>query len=145
MKKYFLLSILAAALVMLLAGCAGNRPSVCDGIQPGDSLLCQIAADHDIQLEDVGLALVAVNAVAIGEGLYTRDQAQEVINRLLLALDGSITYAVFRDRIMEYTEKYPGLLDVAQTYLDRFALSKQIRETDRDILRTFLQKRLKAL
>lgn len=143
MRKMSLFFLCSA--MLLMAACAGSLPTVCDEISPGESVLCDIANKQGIRLEDVGLGLILVNSVAIKEGVYTRDQARGVVEKLLSCLDGSVTYALFRDRIQEYTAGYPGLLEVTQAYLYQFSLSKQISQTDREILTAWLNNRLKEL
>ena len=145
MSKQFL-SVMFLAVTALVAACisTGNRPTVCNQIE-GPSILCQVATEHGVRLEDVGNGLILVNALAISEGAYTRADARQVLSRLLDALDGSVTYAVFKSRIQQATESFPGLLDVAKSYLDEFSLSNQVYDADREILRTWLTNRIKSL
>ncbi|MCG8643228.1 MAG: hypothetical protein MI862_26115 [Desulfobacterales bacterium] len=143
-KQFF--SVMFLAVTALVAACisTGNRPTVCNQIEE-PSILCQVATEHGVRLEDVGNGLILVNALAISEGVYTRADARQVLSRLLDALDGSITYAVFKSRIQQATESFPGLLDVAKSYLDEFSLSNQMYDADREILQTWLTNRIKSL
>lgn len=137
---------LALAGILVVSACtsSGNRPTVCEQIQE-PSILCQVAKEKNIRLEDIGNGLILVNAVAISEGVYTRGDAKHVLEKLSQALDGPVTYVLFKDQIIKYTNAYPGLLDVAMVYLDEFSLSKRMYEADRDILKTWLTSRIKSL
>ena len=147
MKKALLLLIV---FTLTLVSCAPlqrleSRPGVCDNISSGESVLCDMAQKSGIRPEDVGKGIVAVNAVLIARERYTYAQAVEVIDKLLMALDGPITYVIFKDKIQEFTKKYPGLLEVVREDLEYFALSNQIYPADKDILQNWLKRQRRYL
>lgn len=149
MKRARLFSVMIAVFLFISAiGCLGrtttSRGTVCDDIQ-GESILCGIAASSGTRLEDVGNGLIVINAVAIAEGAYTKDDARKVLNKLLEALDEPLTYVVFKEQIVRYTEAYPGLVEVAMVYLDQFSMESQMYDADKDILKEWLQARVDSL
>ena len=143
-KRIVLMMFFAMAVLVVACISTGTRPTVCDRIQ-GPSILCQVAGEHGVRLEDVGNGLILVNAVAISEGAYTKGDAKRVLRRLLESLDGPVTYALFKEHLINATESFPGLLDVARSYLDELSLSNRMHDADREILRTWLTNRIKSL
>jgi len=145
MKKLVVFLCLILAVGAVGFGCASRLPSVCDDVT-GPCLLCQTADKYNVRLEDIGNGLILVNMVAVNQGLYSVDDAKGVMESLLSALDGSsLTYALFKDKIIEYTKDYPGLLSVTSAYMDEFALSQYIYEADREILREWLKGWIQSL
>ena len=143
MKKLTLVLTLA----MLIGGCAGLRqPSICDEIT-SPSILCEIAAKHDVRLEDIGTALVVINKIAIIEEAYSREDAIEVLEELLLLLDkGALSYAMFRLEVYKRAEKYAGLIEVAESYFWTFQSQRSfIYREDRRILRSWLTEQIESL
>ena len=146
MKTKLAVTILLMSTIWL-AGCAMPRqPSVCDRITD-PSLLCDMAAHYNVRLEDIGAVLVAVNAVAIGEGAYMRKDARNVLSELLLMLDeGAVSYVMFKAGIESRLKKYPGLLDVSRGYLEYFTGRHAfIYKRDREILRRWLARQIERL
>lgn len=138
--------ILMAICLLLLASCTTfQTTSVCDDITSGDSVLCDMATKQGVSLESIGHGLIVVNAVAITGGLYTKAEAVEVLGILRESLDRPITYMVFKVLLEEYTTKYSELLDILQIYLDQLDLDTLISDTDKDILRSWLDARILAL
>lgn len=143
MKKSFLILLLIA--VMMTVGCVFNDlPSVCDQLED-KSYLCEIAQKHDIRLESVGTILVVANAVAIGEGVYTSTDALQVMQSIRCVLDQPISYLFFKDKVQGLTEKYPGLLEIADIYLNEFMSTQTMFVRDREILQGWLDKRIARL
>jgi len=130
----------------LIFGCAHlpGAPSVCDDIK-GRSLLCQMSEQSGVALEDIGNAFVIANAVAIGEGLYTKDQALDVMQEFLRFLEAPVSYVFVRNTVKQYTDKYPGLLVVSQMYVDRFISGRIMYKDDQEILKAWLAKQVKTL
>jgi len=142
MKKLILLIIAA----FVLTGCAtlGKLPSVCDNLQE-PSYLCKISGDS-IRLEDVSNMLLIVNAVSIGEGLYTKEQAISILEHLKQVLDNPVSYAFFASDVLGKVEKYPGLLEVAKIYFDQLATNTQVMfAADRRFILYQLEKQLDIL
>jgi len=137
-----------AAMVLMLfmvAGCVGTQtaPSVCDTVEK--SMLCDLAQDQGVRLEDIGLVLIVVNSVAIGEGLYSKDQARAVLVDLRAILDNPVSYVFFRANVYDSVDKYPELLEVCKLYLDRFTTGRIMYKADRAILISWLDDRIEAL
>lgn len=144
MKKYlfFILTVFFLS-TLCLTGC-NKKPTVCDSIT-GESYLCKIAEKTGIAVEDIGNSLIIFNAVAINQGIYTKDQAKAVLVRLQTGLDEGITYTIFKKKFMKYVGDYPGLLDVLKVYVNEFEQNIPITPTDKEILATWLANRIKAL
>ena len=134
-------------LTILLASCgtAGNLPSTCDNIAPGESILCDMAKERGIRIEDVGNAFIVINAIAIGEGVYTREEALFVCKTLRAILDDPITYIQFHEALTSRINRYPGLLEVATSYLALFNMDIDIYPRDRTLLVSWLDDRIKRL
>lgn len=144
MKKYFFFVLTVFLLSTLCVTGCNKKPTVCDNIT-GESYLCKIAGKTGITIEDVGNSLIIFNAVAINQGMYTKDQAKSALTRLRTGLDEGITYTIFKKKFMKYAEDYPGLLDVLKIYVDEFEQNIPITRTDKEILNTWLTNRIKSL
>ena len=139
--------IIMCAAVYFAQGCAylTPMPSVCDTIE-GPSLLCDLSEKYKVRLEDIGNGLIIANAVAIGQGLYTRDQAVEVMKEIRAILDNPVSYAFFKAGVDEKVALYPGLLEIATVYFSELGgLTQIMYRTDRDILIGFLDKQIEIL
>lgn len=146
MKKMCKLFLVVFAM-STIGGCGAlaTMPSVCDSVDPGESVLCDLAKDNKIRIEDVGNAFIFVNAIAIGEGVYTKEEAVEVCQALLDVLDTPITYIALRTELLDQVQKYPGLLEVAQSYMAIFNVDEDIYRKDRDLLIKWLNERIGSL
>ena len=128
-----------------LIGCAGQLPSVCDQITE-PCRLCDLSRKYNVRLEDIGAGLIIANAVAIGEGLYTKQEALEVVQALRSILDNPVSYVYFRDEVYRYVNAYPGLLEVATAYFnDIGSLTQVMYAKDRAILSEFLDQQIQGL
>lgn len=129
----------------LAIGCAGlgDRPSVCDTTEK--SLLCDLSAEYGVRIEDIGNGLIIANSVAIGEGLYTREQARAVLVDLRAILDNPVSYAFFRLQVLDRVAKYPELILVAQQYFDELTTGQIMYKADRQMLCAWLDDRIEAL
>lgn len=147
MKRHMVLLTLMAALVIAgLAGCSlATAPSVCDSITAGDSHLCAIAGKTGVRLEDIGNTLIVANAVAIGSGAYTQDQARLVLQGLRASLDSPLSYLAMQDELRQVLSKYPGLFIVATIYLDQFGVDQVISPVDTGILKSWLDRQIATL
>lgn len=133
--------------VGLYAGCShfSDLPSVCDTIPSEESVLCDMAKERDIRVEDIGTVFIVANAVAIGEGLYTKEQAIEICRELRDLFDDPITYVTFKASVMDKVDKYPGLLDVALSYLGVFNFDVDIYPIDRQLIVDWLDEQILRL
>ncbi|MCK5602634.1 hypothetical protein KAR91_12210 [Candidatus Pacearchaeota archaeon] len=142
MKK---LLALVFTLVLLTSCATANLPSVCDNIEEGQSYLCQVAEKRDVRLEDIGNVLIVANAVSIGEGWYSGQNAIDVMREIRSALDSPVSYLYFKAKVEVTTKKYPGLLEVAEIYLGEFTSSKIMYTRDRQILIDWFDNRIERL
>lgn len=126
-------------------GCFPGGTSICDNISPGESILCDLANDQGVRLEDIGNVFIVINAIAIGEGAYTRDQAVEICQIMRDMLNDPVSYAAFKTELLKQVAQYPGLIEVAMIYLNAFDIDADIYRVDRDILVSWLDKRLEVL
>jgi len=139
---------LASVIIMslMLTACAAfqNLPSVCDDID--DSVLCHIADNAGVRLEDIGNGFIIANAISIGQGYYTKEQARNVLSELQDALMNPITWALFSDIVKDKIDKYPGLLEIAEGYFEVLVQDyTQIYDADRTILVEWLSKQIAIL
>lgn len=145
MKKTFIAVI---GICLLLSACITTMPSKCDTLTE-PSLLCQIAQDKGVRLEDVGNILIVANAVAIGEGLYSRKDAARVLKELEVILEDPISYIVFHKAITSRLNKYPGLFEVAMIYLDAMistsARGQFMYKADQAMLQAWIHDRITGL
>ena len=143
MKKVMIVCIIVC---LFMTGCfTANLPSVCD-TAPADSVLCKISNESDkIRLEDIGNGMIIVNTILISEGVYSKEDAATVLTGLIDALEKSLTYAVFKDIVLEYTAEYPELVQIAGIYLDEFSVSRLMSDFDRNILLKWANNRLNNL
>jgi len=108
-------------------------------------MLCDMAKEAGVVLEDISNALVMANAVAIGEGVYTKTQALQVIVMLRKGLDNPVSYLFFQKNLKGYLDRYPGLLQVAHFYIDRFTSTRIMYRTDQELLIRWLDNQIEAL
>lgn len=148
--KIFLLPLLfygLAILIILSLGCSttlSNLPSKCDNLE--NSLLCDISEKYEVRLEDIGNILIVANDIAIGEDLYSKDDAIRVMNELRAVLDNPVSYAFFRANIYEKINAYPGLLDIASVYFNELENVTQIMYSeDQDLLKGWLDRQISIL
>jgi len=141
MKK---LTVFLVVVMLSLSACAGKMPSVCD--QLIDSRLCEISGKMNMRIEDVGNALIITNAIAIGEGLYTKEDALKVLNTLNdTVVEGGISYELFVTLVGDSIAKYPGLFEVFQAYFNALVSTQVISPTDQQILSGWLERQISAL
>lgn len=147
-KPVLAVAIGFALLVIVIGqGCAGigTAPSICETITE-PSLLCDLSEKSGVRLEDIGNGLVIANAVAIGQGLYTKDQALKVMQEIRSILDNPVSYAFFKSGVYEKVKAYPGLIEVAEIYFEELGAKTQIMyRVDRDILTGWMDKQIKRL
>lgn len=130
-------TIVSVLLCLAMVNCAGfaNLPSVCDDLK--ESVLCDLAAENNIRLEDIGAVLIVANYAAIGQGYYTKEQASAVMTELRDLLKNPVSWTVFKVQV--YAQVDAGIIKVADDY---FSLLKSYTEMmyneDRRILIDFL-------
>ena len=141
--KRLLLIILA--FVVLLFGCATTLPSKCDDVTD-PSRLCDLSKQAGVRLEDVGNGLIVANAISIGSGLYTKEQALTVLKEFRSALDQPITYLAFKTLLYDKMDQYPGLIEVATIYFEQLGNIQEIMyPKDRELLAGWLDRQIKIL
>ncbi len=142
MTKY----IGAVLVLFMVYGCAmlQGAPSVCDNLEER-SLLCEAAARLGVRLEDVGNGLIIANAGAIATGQYTRDQAIEILTHLRNFAQNPVSYVLFIKEVNKMLRMYPGMLTVAESYMDLIASALPIYSTDRVLLVDWLNDQIEAL
>ncbi|MCP4020944.1 MAG: hypothetical protein GY729_03805 [Desulfobacteraceae bacterium] len=141
MKKIIILLLFMLFMVSCISK---NLTSICDTIT-GPSHLCRIAENHGMRLEDIGNVFIIVNAVALSKDVYSKEDAVFILEKMLEALDGPVTYVLFKEELLALTRDTPGLLDIAMVYLDEFSLSNRIYPADKTILQAWLQGRMDSL
>ena len=141
MKKISL--ILVMFLLFLVAGCSPmfNGPSVCDD-KTSPSLLCDIADNNGVRLESVGDLIIIVNMVSILGGQYTNDHAVTVLKNIRQSIEQPISYAFLKAVIEENAGGYPGLFDMANSYISELISPEIISTKDRFILIGWLDNRI---
>jgi len=79
MFKRTLAIILAVTMALAFGGCTKlglQKPaSVCDTLAPGESILCDLAKQMDVNLEMTGQVFAALNAEAVIAGEYSMEEA----------------------------------------------------------------------
>jgi len=137
MNKFIIVLLMA----LVVAGCGFNFPSVCDNMTE-PSLMCDIARKYNVRVEDIGNVLIVTNAIAIGEGQYTKEQAVGVFREIRSLLDNPITYMALRGGIYDRLERYPGLYEVSDIYLGEFTALVDVYPADRGMLISWLDERI---
>lgn len=143
MRKKIGLSFMAFCLVVMLAGCSllPSGPSVCDD-KSSPSLLCDIADKSGIRLETVGNMIIIVNRVAILSGQYTNAHAATVLKNIRQAIENPVSYIFFKAVVENNIGKYPGLFDMASSYISEFISPDIMHRKDRFILISWLDNRI---
>lgn len=136
-------------LCILVVGCAlftnlKNLPSVCDTLE--SSYLCAIADRLGVRLEEIGNSLIIANALIIADNQARREKALKAFKEIKALLENPISYPAFRWGVYESLERYPGLLDVADSYLSYFAdFDINMYQEDRKLIVGWLDKRIAVL
>lgn len=141
---WFLKSVIFAAALSFLVGCTGG-PSVCDKREEAESYLCETAEKAGIRLEDAGNILMIANAVAIGEGAYSRGDALKVLVDIRSLINSSPSYSFITKAVRDKVDRYPGLFIVAEVYLSSMNQPQIISNFDRDILDSWLGRQIAIL
>lgn len=139
--------LLLFGLFFIISSCASvsKLPSVCDSITT-PSEICKLSDQLGVRPEDIGNALIIANAISIGQKLYTREQAAEVLTELLAILDNPVSYAFFKSEVYLRVEEYPGLLEVATSYFSILGASTDIMyRADRFMIKGFLENQIAIL
>lgn len=144
MKKLFVAFSLCLLLMSCVSTTQGTKPNICE-TNTAPSFLCEVAEAHGVTLEEVGVILIVANAVAIGEGAYSVEDAIEVLTKLRDVLENPVSYMFFRYRIEKALHNYPALFTVAEVYLDAIASPQIMHRFDRALLKSWLNQRIRDL
>ena len=141
-KKIGLLLVIVA---LLVSGCGlMSGPSVCDDTTEA-SVLCDLSLKAGVRLENVGNMLIIVNAIAIGEGAYSKQDALHALEGLREFIDSSVSYVLVKSKALEIVDKYPGLFTLTELYLQGFDSTSLLSAKDQRILTTWLDNRIRSL
>lgn len=145
MKNTLSIQIILALITTIISSCTTFNPgqSICDTIQ-GESILCQTAKDHNVSLEQIGSILIIVDYASIRSGLYTKDQAIDVLKQANDILSGPLAYRGFRTWLISalVKSKAPELIEISAMFPDSTAI---MYKADQDILRGFIERHLANL
>lgn len=129
--------------IPIIVGCAGQLPSVCDS-KP-DSVLCDIANRHGVRLETVGDIILVVNLRVIKQGVYTKHQAADALERMKMAYHAAnFTAADLKALVLKYADDYPELILVMQ-YAGYFDAPTVLKSKDIEMLDWYVDQQLTYL
>ncbi len=133
--KVRVVGLLALLGVFTAVGCSGlpKLPSACDKLTER-SYLCEICKKNGVRLEDVGNGLIIANAIAIGQGLYSKADALAVFKELRAVLNDPVSYAFFKAKVDEKMARYPGLIEVAVVYFNELSALDDVMFTGDKLL-----------
>jgi len=138
MKRFLYLS-----LVIILAGC-GTLPSVCDTTPTGDSVLCDLAQQHNRNLEQVGTLIMVLNLRSIKQGTYTAQEAAFVLSDIKGSIQAPIPAVDLKNLILAYVSDYPELI-LLSPYFSTLNTPRVLTQKDRDMLTVWLDQQLAML
>ena len=138
MKKLFILILT----IFCISSCSliqktPNTTSVCDNVLR-DSVLCQVANDHNVSIEKVGKLIKLANALAITTDVYTAKQALEEVKDIRNKLDNNITYDFVANQLKDLYTKYPMIFIIMSDYISDLKMPTIISEFDKNILKSWL-------
>lgn len=146
-RTFRLLAVLIMAFIIGLTGCreiSTSLPSACDSID-GPSKLCDLAAEHGVNLTVIADGLGLANIIAIGKGVYTKDEALKAVTGLRQFMAAPVSYAAFRMELTETINAYPMLLNTADRYLAMLVDTKIMYKNDRELIRGWLDRLIQGL
>ena len=118
--------ILLFSTMFILGGCAGmgNKPSVCEGIAPDDSVICQYIPNPEM----LDRGLLMANYAAIKKDAYSKSAALDVLDELEeVVYNGGITYDYLVKKIV-------SLVGSDDTIAVLFILSPEMSKFEGNIL-----------
>jgi hypothetical protein len=133
MKRLFIL-----AFALLVSGCSVlgiEKPvSYCDNLQPGESVLCDIATDLDVHLETIGDLFIGFDLQGIQDGHFTKEEARSALIKFQSVYQtANFSADDLRLLIMEYTARYPAFI-LLKRYVGSLQVHKLLKDVDRYIL-----------
>lgn len=138
------LAIVATMFVACAAIGIKKPPSVCDSTEPGASVLCDIAGKNDFHLETAGNILMVVNLRAIKQGLYTAQDAINVLGDVRYALGFDISAVDLKRLIFEYIDEYPELI-LASPFLGYLDTPEMLKPNDKKMILWWIDEQNKIL
>jgi len=135
-------AVLVLALAIVTSGC--KRESICNSIEPGDSVLCDIAAENDLHLETVGQLIMVANLRAIKEGAYTKEEAVEVLQEIKDVLIFQVSAQTLHNMAAQYVVDYPELL-LLSPYVGELDTPRLLTDADRKLLTTWIDGQIDLL
>jgi hypothetical protein len=140
--KIFLRIFAVGLALSFVAGCSGK--SVCTD-REFNSYLCDTADGIGVRLETVGNVLIVANAIAIGEGKYTAQEAVSVLEDLRNVVSAGPAYAYIYSKIGKALSDYPGLFAVSMIYLNEFKRPQIMTKVDREMLLFWIDEQIEML
>jgi len=128
-------------LVVVLAGCAGigvKESSVCTGITPEQSLICQKISNPEM----VSSALLAANYAALKADAYSKDAAIGVIDELEgIVRAGGVSYMYIITRVTEllHQDEAAAVVLILSPNINLLESPMTITEFDQGLLIAHLQ------
>jgi hypothetical protein len=129
--------------MLLIISCTTNMPSKYDTYD--GCLICDIAKDKGIRLEDVGNLIRVAGAVARAEDVYTRGQAVEAMIRIRTALEMPVTGVAFVEELELVAEDYREEVEIAMAYAQPLAVPQLIDDQSVKIMLDFIDERIARL
>jgi hypothetical protein len=142
MSKYTLL-ILSILVVFAVSGC-GTMPSVCDKAPAGESVLCDLSKQHDLNLEQIGTLVMVLNLRAIKNGSYSAQEASFVLEDIRDSLRVPTSAVDLKNLILAYVVDYPELI-LLSPYFSTLDTPRILTQRDRDMLTAWIDQQLALL
>lgn len=144
MKK--LVFILIAVMILGFCGCALTPFPQCNERFNQEAYLVMVANDMKVCLDDVGNSLILANGVAISVAkLYTAEQALKAVNDWIEVLRSPIIDTVFKDTVYASIGDFPELFILTDAFTLYFNTGDIIDQPSREILVSYLEKRVKPV
>ena len=147
MKQFKLSGIIL--IVVALIGCQGalqQPPSVCDSIQPGESVICDMSQKIGQKPETVAGILKLANIGGLSADLYTAQQADKFLGDIIEALNlygpTGITYADAVTWVLGMMANLPPEVQALFIVLDDYLVissGKMLTQIDINMLVSHLQ------
>lgn len=142
-KKYYFFIL---GLMFLTAACVTpeKKPSVCE-TNTAPSYLCEVAEKYGTTLENIGAVLIVSNALALGGGAYSPEDALKVLREIRAILDNPVSYLFFGAQVKKRLFKNPAMFTVSETYISQFNSPQIMRPFDQAILRSWIDKQIRNM
>jgi hypothetical protein len=139
-----LIIVFALLVGALLAGCLPGK-SVCDNREDRQSDLCDTADKYGVKLENVGFGLRLASTGAMAAGVYDREDVVKVLKDLLRLLENPVSEVLFRLKVEEALEEFPGMFSETKYILESFTSGRDMHVMDRQIMIKYCVDRLAVL